>query len=909
MGRMDSRGGWWRAAGGCALLSIVLLAWAGVAQTEDEGTEKGDKRPARTRALLIGCAEYPAIAKQVTPEVYAARVRLRGCVNDVRMLAKTLVERMGVAKADITVLASDESEPTRQPTGANIRRELETLAKHEYQAGDRVFVHYSGHGVQVPDDNGDEIDGLDEAWLVADARIDPKTAYAGTMRDESLGGYLRAIRARGARVWCVMDCCHSATGMRGTPSEPVRVRGIDPSTLGVELVPAATRGLGSAREETRLGGSTKQGDGLVVFYAAQSFQEVPEVRLPKDAAKRTSYGLLTASIVRALERSGNQMTFGELYEQIVAGYRDFGHHHIVQPYAEGDMGQLVFGGSRAVEVPLFVRNVGQRPLELSAGAVHGIAEGTELDVFEAGHAGNADKRLGTVEVTRVGPVSSELRAMKREDNVWARTKDGRWPAVVSKFVLGDTSLPLAIVDEAEKPVPLKDVKGDAKEVLADELMKQRFPVVADPAKATWVLVVDGERKAVSVRPAARSPGAPAFDARQGLEATLLTIFRGENLLRLTGRDARAMRFPRNVSLQVDLKDPSGARTPVRSGQRVAPGSILELGLRKEKARGRGDARTVDVFAFWVDPHYGVWLLYPSDGQDARLTHEDVTPRDRPIPVGYEDGEFVSDESQGLERIVVFAAPRRDDAPKLDLRFLEQKPLEVLRRRGAGDAGSDPTAKLLGELAFGSAKTRGRAQRVDVRETPLYMQVFTFRSGWNPLRAPAQADGAPAVRHERAATRALPGKTPDAWDIRGDVGLGQAGADDAWCLLTARDGETTHVLLDLDKEVEASSRTQQGLSALLEGRSFDAEVALRIDPRAGRTTVWYDTDNDGAFDLVLVDTDGDQRASERHRKTGEDWTHETGVDLLLFSTAHLTWIGTDGEARRRAIERMGALSAR
>ncbi len=36
------------------------------------------------------------------------------------------------------------------------------------QAGDNLFMHYSGHGGNMRDDNGDEKDGMDETLVPLD---------------------------------------------------------------------------------------------------------------------------------------------------------------------------------------------------------------------------------------------------------------------------------------------------------------------------------------------------------------------------------------------------------------------------------------------------------------------------------------------------------------------------------------------------------------------------------------------------------------------------------------------------------------------------------------------------------------------------------------------------------------------
>ena len=88
------------------------------------------------------------------------------------------------------------------------------------KAGDQVVFHFSGHGQQVWDDSGDEIDQLDEALVPYDS---PKQYKASTnegqylLRDDELSILLNKIRNKlGAKgsLLVLMDACHSGTATR-----------------------------------------------------------------------------------------------------------------------------------------------------------------------------------------------------------------------------------------------------------------------------------------------------------------------------------------------------------------------------------------------------------------------------------------------------------------------------------------------------------------------------------------------------------------------------------------------------------------------------------------------------------------------------------------------------------------------
>lgn len=82
------------------------------------------------------------------------------------------------------------------------------------KAGDVVYVHFSGHGQQVTDLDGDEDDGLDEAWIPYDAYRVCCSADDGSKHfiDDEINFLLAGIRRKvgpDGRILVVVDACHS----------------------------------------------------------------------------------------------------------------------------------------------------------------------------------------------------------------------------------------------------------------------------------------------------------------------------------------------------------------------------------------------------------------------------------------------------------------------------------------------------------------------------------------------------------------------------------------------------------------------------------------------------------------------------------------------------------------------------
>jgi hypothetical protein len=155
------------------------------------------------KAFLVGINRYPD-----------PRNNLKGCVNDVLLMAKTLREQFGFAGPSDIKLLTDE-----RATTANLRKGLEGLVGGA-APGDSLVFHYSGHGAQVRDIDGDELsDSLDEILCPYD--LDWNHPFT----DDDLAEICREV-PKGTLFTVILDCCHSGTGLRNflRPDLPIRYK-------------------------------------------------------------------------------------------------------------------------------------------------------------------------------------------------------------------------------------------------------------------------------------------------------------------------------------------------------------------------------------------------------------------------------------------------------------------------------------------------------------------------------------------------------------------------------------------------------------------------------------------------------------------------------------------------------------
>lgn len=116
----------------------------------------------------------------------------------------------------------------KQATKANIVAAFKKLTI-ECDSGDVVYIHFSGHGQQVTDGNGDEKDGWDESWIPYDAYLKYGAKDKGEKHliDDEINVLLMALRNRvgkEGKILVVVDACHSGSSTRGE-NKDVAVRG------------------------------------------------------------------------------------------------------------------------------------------------------------------------------------------------------------------------------------------------------------------------------------------------------------------------------------------------------------------------------------------------------------------------------------------------------------------------------------------------------------------------------------------------------------------------------------------------------------------------------------------------------------------------------------------------------------
>jgi len=144
-------------------------------------------------ALLVGINYYN------TP------YQLNGCISDIVNMRNMLIDAYGY-KAENIVILHDSADPkiikaNGLPTGINILNNLYALAMKSGGL-EEIWFHYSGHGAQIRDTNGDEASGMDDVIVPCDFQ------GRGFLVDDELYRFINLIKCRAVLLF---DSCHSGT--------------------------------------------------------------------------------------------------------------------------------------------------------------------------------------------------------------------------------------------------------------------------------------------------------------------------------------------------------------------------------------------------------------------------------------------------------------------------------------------------------------------------------------------------------------------------------------------------------------------------------------------------------------------------------------------------------------------------
>lgn len=282
-----------------SLVTVAALSGCGTRiaslSTESAGLSAMSKAPGVKRALLVGINQYQLPG-----------ANLHGCVNDVDDAKAQMLTPQGFQNANITTLTDAKA------TRANIMSALKSLVASA-KAGDFLYFHYSGHGSQVPDTNGDESDGQDEIICPTDLKVAGDT-FQNAILDDEIQSVLGQLKP-GVGFLMISDSCNSGTidQLRIHGLGALKARGLTLPTHARNLTPISYSASAQTTFRARVNGGQ-----YVVITGCQDDQT------SADAYINNRYnGALTYYLLDAFKKGPK--TYGEWHQNILAGLEQNGY--------------------------------------------------------------------------------------------------------------------------------------------------------------------------------------------------------------------------------------------------------------------------------------------------------------------------------------------------------------------------------------------------------------------------------------------------------------------------------------------------------------------------------------------------------------------------------------------------------
>lgn len=656
-------------------------------------------KSAQKRALIIGVDEYPHLS---------SFDQLEGCVNDALLMEKVLKENFDFPKGNIEVLTNANA------TRDGILTALNKLAS-ETQQDDIVVVHYSGHGSQMTDLEGDEPDGLDETIMPCDTGRKNNRGRPDENRDitdDEIFDWITRVTSKTSFLTLIFDCCHSGTISRDAFG--VKSRSAAPDLRSREellehrkaFIGTKTRGGG----EDGPSGWLPRGERYVLIAGCRDDEESNEY----DA--HVSHGALTYHLSQELIQATRGTTYRDVFErvstQVTAIYKT------QHPQMEGARERELFG-RKDIKPRSFVyvkEGDGYSTVTLEGGAAHGMTVGSVWDIHppQTKILQAESEPLARVEIIEVAAVTSTATVF--EGSIEGLEDLVR--AFETEHVYEEPRLRLQVV------IPEEEAYTDAAEFLREKVLSGTNLVeeveAGDKADACLYLVKArdqlGENDIVPqlrtlvddvwaiVNKEGKLVSSMSLDDKNTLRESLEKMAKFEHATKLSNPDSGLSGL---VTFELGRKRKNAIDQPFIAVQpNDASGEIL-VSEEEDMAISitNNHAETLYVTVLGFEQNYGIYQLYPVNGPAAELlpghsVHDGLkkgTEFSFSLPEGFGAAE-------GRETVKLFATTARTD----------YKPLLQVGLRKTRKVASNPLQELLNQAVTGKA-TRGvrrREEKVD-----------------------------------------------------------------------------------------------------------------------------------------------------------------------------------------------------
>lgn len=257
------------------------------------------------KALLVGVNKYKYVRS------------LKGCVNDVRNIADILTSFYGFSTNEIRTIV-DES-----VTRDNLMQRLDWLIDNA-QTGDSLFFHFSGHGSQVLDRDGDELDdNMDEILCLHDMDFRDPNSY---LLDDDFNDIIDRL-PKGVYLTVCIDSCHSGTATRdiGVLNSELQIPQSDTKIQSRFIKPPADidlRAYGKALNKRSMGSKIREDKQVSGVESSTKAKHIllagcRDEQTSADAFIANDYnGAFTYYLCKALRSKRGIITYEQLIENV-----------------------------------------------------------------------------------------------------------------------------------------------------------------------------------------------------------------------------------------------------------------------------------------------------------------------------------------------------------------------------------------------------------------------------------------------------------------------------------------------------------------------------------------------------------------------------------------------------------------
>lgn len=341
----------------CKSFFMISILGFGLLNSVNSQGQKATKK-----ALLIGIGKYPEQGGWATIN----------SANDLGLLRESL-QAQGFNKENILELSED------QATKANILKMIKVDFTGKLSKGDIAYFHFSGHGQQMQDKNGDEVDGLDECIVPFDS---PKKYVEGQyegerlISDDELNGALTDVRKKlgpNGHLIVLLDACHSGTGTRGS----ALARGTTEVMASKNYTENLNKkSLTKEFKQTEQASTTGLAPFVAFFGAAQN-----QLNYEMTDDKKVSYGSLSYAFSKNLVQIGQETSYRGLFDKIRNEMASIAP--LQNPQAEGDLDMEVLNGKALANAEYYkvLSVIGTDQVLINAGQLHNLFENSKVGFY------------------------------------------------------------------------------------------------------------------------------------------------------------------------------------------------------------------------------------------------------------------------------------------------------------------------------------------------------------------------------------------------------------------------------------------------------------------------------------------------------------------------------------------------